>query len=334
MKNAEYETLVQASRDGDPDAWRALGLRLLKGDRAPLRPADGAELLANAAETGDPEALRHVAVLAAKGLYREQNWSLALDCLQTAAENGSGAARRQLALLTGERKLAKQAFSPIPPAPDVWRKLRKAIDIEAWLTPPPKRIVEQGPRIRAVEAFLPREVCDWVIAAARGRLTPARVYSRDTGETVIEDGRSNSEFEFDLTDTDVVLAIVQERIAVATGLPAHQMERPKALHYKTGQSFTRHFDFLDPAVEGQARDMAEGGQRIATFLVYLNDGYEGGETEFPVAGLRHRGGVGDALYFANIDEASQPDRRTLHAGLAPTAGEKWLLSQFIRGPIG
>ena len=44
----------------------------------------------------------------------------------------------------------------------------------------------------------------------------------------------------------------------------------------------------------------------------------------------HRGGRGDALVFFNLDEAGQPDPRTLHAGLAPTRGEKWLLSQWIR----
>ena len=34
--------------------------------------------------------------------------------------------------------------------------------------------------------------------------------------------------------------------------------------------------------------------------------------------------------FFNVDAAGQPDRRTLHAGLPPSAGEKWLLSQWFR----
>ena len=334
MKNADYETLVQACRDGDTDAWRVLGLRLMKGDRAPLRPQDGADLLANAAETGDPEALRHVAVLSAKGLHREQNWALALDCLQTAAENGSASARRQLALLTGEQKLAAQAFGTIPPTPDVWRRLRRAVDIEAWLNPPPKRIVLQSPRVRAVEGFLPRPLCDWIVARAKGRLRPARVYGREDGAAMLEEGRTNSEFAFELEDFDLVLAVAQARIAAAMSLPVAQFEPPNALHYKRGQAFSRHFDFLDPAAPALARDIAANGQRIATFLLYLNDDYEGGETQFPMVDLRHRGAAGDALYFANIDASGAPDRLTLHEGLPPTRGEKWLLSQFVRGPAG
>ena len=64
--------------------------------------------------------------------------------------------------------------------------------------------------------------------------------------------------------------------------------------------------------------------------MYLNDDYEGGETEFPAIGLRYRGRRGDALLFANVDIVGNPDRRSIHAGLPPTRGEKWLLSQWIR----
>ena len=38
----------------------------------------------------------------------------------------------------------------------------------------------------------------------------------------------------------------------------------------------------------------------------------------------------DALFFYNVDENGAPDPLTEHAGVPPTRGEKWLLSQFIR----
>ncbi len=47
--------------------------------------------------------------------------------------------------------------------------------------------------------------------------------------------------------------------------------------------------------------LAAFGQRIATFLIYLNEGYEGGETSFPRIGLNYRAEQGDALFFANVD---------------------------------
>ena len=81
---------------------------------------------------------------------------------------------------------------------------------------------------------------------------------------------------------------------------------------------------------GFAAEMRLRGQRVATILLYLNDDYAGGETAFPELGIAHRGGRGDALLFFSADAAGVPDRRTVHAGLPPTTGSKWVLSQFIR----
>ena len=98
-------------------------------------------------------------------------------------------------------------------------------------------------------------------------------------------------------------------------------EPPQVMRYGVGEEFVPHFDFMDEKSPGFRDEIASQGQRIAAFLIYLNEEFEGGETEFPELGLRHRGGRGDALVFRNLDAAGQPDRRTLHAGLAPTAGE-------------
>jgi hypothetical protein len=67
-----------------------------------------------------------------------------------------------------------------------------------------------------------------------------------------------------------------------------------------------------------------------TFLVYLNDAYAGGETEFPKLALKHKGTTGEGLFFVNALASGEPDLRTLHAGRPPTSGEKWIVSQFIR----
>ena len=47
--------------------------------------------------------------------------------------------------------------------------------------------------------------------------------------------------------------------------------------------------------------MRRFGQRIATFLIFLNEDFEGGETDFPKAGISHRRRKGDALFWANVD---------------------------------
>ncbi len=315
--------LRQACEGGDAVAMSYLGARLLIGRAAPLEPRTALRLLGRAAELDQADAHTILATIGAASAITAGQWAAALDHLERAAELGSGRAQGQLRLLSG------LTCTP-DTAPGAWGRLRRGVDWAAWTQPPPKRVLSEAPRLRAVDGFLSAAVCDWLVARAEPLLKPASVYDPDSGTARQEQARSNSAVEFDAVNADVVMMLVRDRMGAATHLPTAAMEPLQVLHYEVGQRFERHFDFLDPAVEGYARDAAARGQRIATFLIYLNDDYEGGETEFPLAALRHRGRKGDALYFANVDTAGQPDRRTLHAGVAPTSGVKWLLSQWIR----
>ena len=273
-----------------------------------LDPADS-QALAAAADAGDGDAAHLLAVLAAMGLGRPQAWSVALERLGQAAGLGHATAGRQLALLSGGG----------------------SIDLNAWLSPPAPRMLSEGPAIFAIDGFLPDAVCDWLKDRAGAVSEPALVYDPETGEGRRESVRTNSGAQFDLTRMDVVLAVVRERIARAAGLPVPGLEWTQVLHYAVGQTFDWHVDWLDPATPGHAPDLAARGQRIATCLVFLNDDFEGGETGFEAGGLRHRGRKGDALLWANTLPDGSIDRRTRHAGLPPTSGEKWVLSQWLRG---
>jgi hypothetical protein len=119
-------------------------------------------------------------------------------------------------------------------------------------------------------------------------------------------------------------------MAAAVGVPVHHMEGPTILHYAVGQEITNHFDFLNPNFPGYEDEIRRRGERIITFLVYLNDDYGGGETEFPELGVRHKGRRREGLFFVNALPSGKPDTRMVHAGRPPTSGEKWILSQFIR----
>jgi len=133
-----------------------------------------------------------------------------------------------------------------------------------------------------------------------------------------------------LGEMNVVTEVIRNRISAATKLPVPLFEPSQILHYSVGQRFRPHHDFLDPANAAYHETLNRFGQRIATFLIYLNDGYEGGETSFPKVGLKVRADQGDALFFANVTQDGAPDPATLHAGLPPTSGEKWVFSQWIR----
>jgi hypothetical protein len=108
------------------------------------------------------------------------------------------------------------------------------------------------------------------------------------------------------------------------------MEATMMLHYSPGEEFLPHLDFLDTHLPGPAADVAERGQRVVTFLMSLNEDYEGGETAFPELGRAWKGQTGTGLFFWNVEPDGTPDPRTRHAGMPPLSGEKWLLSQWVR----
>jgi hypothetical protein len=262
------------------------------------------------------------------GVGMVQGWEPALDHLQRAAERGSLPARGQLLALAGP----DMAADTDPADGQAWQRLRRAIRLETWLAPPEKTVLSKVPLPRAVSIrnFLPVAVCEWIISRARGRIQRALVHDVTTAAVRLEAGRNNTAFEFGFLDLDLVVLLVRARIAATVDIPVAVLETPQVLHYDVGERYVRHHDYFDPLQPSHAAQIAAGGQRIVTFLVYLNEAYEGGATDFPLIGLRHRGGSGDALYFGNVDPGGAPDPRTLHAGLAPTKGEKWLLSQWIR----
>jgi len=305
----EGEGKVQAARGcfatgakaGNVVALRRLAINLLTLE--PIEGDAGVNMMRAAADKGDAEAALVCANLAAGDADLPDRWKTARQCLEIAAERGSTFAVEQLAFADKH----KLDFS------DLIR---------------PQRAVFDAPRISVIEGCLSPAECDWLIARAKPKLHRALVYDPDLGGGLKETARTNSSTAFSIAQSDVVLMLARARIEAITRAP--RLEATSILHYAPGEEFKRHYDFFDSAIQGHMRELEKGGQRVATFLVYLNDDFEGGETEFPRLDWRYKGRKGDALLFWNVDPSGAPDPRTLHAGLPTTRGEKWLFSQWLR----
>jgi prolyl 4-hydroxylase len=85
-------------------------------------------------------------------------------------------------------------------------------------------------------------------------------------------------------------------------------ERFRGYRYGVGQRFAPHYD--------GAFVRREGEQSLVTFLVYLNEGYEGGETAFLDLERTVVPRIGTALFFQH---------HLLHEGCAVRAGTKYVL---------
>lgn len=326
MADQLIEDLRRAAAARDVAALTQMGERLLDSD-LPGAVGLAADALDRATQAGGVEAPARLAMMFAMGAGMIQNWTAALDLLRIGAERGSRSAREQLQVLAG---LDAAWPGEAADGPDRWKRLRDSIDIGAWTGRTSPEVVCGSPRIYRLDRFISPAVCEWIIARGAGRHTRALVYDPLAPDMRVDEVRTNSTISFKLSDLDAVMAMLRIGIAAVVGVDPSALEPTQLLHYKVGERFGPHFDFLEADLPGHVKDLAEHGQRIATFLIYLNDDFDGGETDFPIVGQRHKPPAGGALWFANTQSSGTPDRRTLHAGLAPTRGEKWLLSQWIR----
>ena len=275
----------------------------------------------------EADAAHHMAIKAAEEAGPPQDWTAALDHLQRSAHLGSRLAQAELAGLSGQWPLAHDILAGAAVQDSPWSRFRSSIDLAKWLHPPPVSNISEGPRIAVVKDLATTEACDWLIARARPRLKPAQIYDEKEGRHRSGDGRTNTVCPFPQPDRDLILAIVRARVASVTGMQVRAMESPHILHYSEGEEFAPHFDTTENPNSPGFRP------RVLTFLISLNDDYEGGETEFPVIGGRWKGRKGGALFFWNVEPDGTLDRRTLHAGRPVTRGEKWMLSQWIGPPV-
>lgn len=292
---------------GDTHARAELVQRLLVTPRGPSQPQEAMRILSAACDEGDPTALLLHATLAARGIGREQNFEDAVALVARAAAQGDSDAQGQLNVLGGK------------------------FNRETWFAPMQMRQHHAAPRIFTIEKFIPKPVCAWLIKYARRRLGPSFVSDAATNQNLMSAGRSADMAGASALEADLVIQLTKLRIAGAVQLHVVHQEPTAFLHYGRGQEYQAHYDLIRPQEEAAAADeLRTLGQRVATVLIYLNDGYLGGETHFPHLNWGFKGKPGDALIFWNISATGERERLSLHAGAPVQKGEKWLLSNWVR----
>ncbi|MEE9330548.1 MAG: 2OG-Fe(II) oxygenase, partial [Parvularculaceae bacterium] len=131
---------------------------------------------------------------------------------------------------------------------------------------------------------------------------------------------------------DLPLISMMRSLSKLTHKPVSHGEFLAMLRYAPGHEYKPHHDYLEQDSEDYSK-IEQSGQRALTVLIYLNHGYEGGETNFPHLNLSYKGATGDCLAFQNCDDAGDGIADSLHAGLPIKLGEKWLATLWVRQKV-
>ena len=290
-----YRLLSGPQAGTDPAALFALAGWRLAGNIVRRDLAAARDLFRRAAEAGHEEAQRIHTAFAGNGTGAPADWPAALRLLDQYGFPGASAQRALIDLMS-----LSAAGDPV--------------------ARPREEKLSERPYISVFPALFSPAECDFLAAEARAWLEPSVVIDPQTGRQLRNPVRTSDGMSFALFREGPAVHALNRRIAAATGTDVAQGETLQVLRYRPGQEYKPHFD----AVAGEAN------QRILTLLVYLNQGYAGGETLFVRTGLSFKGRKGDALLFRNALADGRADNLSQHAGLPVAAGEKLIASRWIR----
>jgi prolyl 4-hydroxylase len=291
--------LQAAERAGDPLAARELALWNLTGQiiRRDLSASRG--LFERAAKLGDAYSAAVTRAFLAGGVGGRADWKRAVALLRDVAGTDPQAAAQLQLLETmqlGPNGEPEGEFG--------------------------KEALSEAPEVSLVTGLFTAAECAYLIEVATSALQPSVVVDPHTGRQVPNPIRTSSGAAFPFANENPAIHALNRRLAAASGSDVRAGEPLQVLRYAPGEQYHQHSDALPGVAPNQ--------QRVMTFLVYLNEDYDGGETSFPELGVKVRGSTGDGLLFRNASPDGVPDPRSVHAGLPVTRGTKYLASRWIR----
>lgn len=89
------------------------------------------------------------------------------------------------------------------------------------------------------------------------------------------------------------------------------------------------FHFVKYSQLGEYKEHYDGKKRCKTALIYLNDGFTGGETYFPNIDRIIKPETGKLIIWDNITDDGMTDKDSLHAGLPVEFGTKYIAVIWI-----
>ncbi|XP_044485494.1 probable prolyl 4-hydroxylase 4 [Mangifera indica] len=212
------------------------------------------------------------------------------------------------------------------------------------VSPSKVTLISWKPRAFVYEGFLTDLECDHLISLAKSELKRSAVADNLSGESKLSEVRTSSGM-FIPKGKDAIIAGIEDKISTWSFLPKENGEGIQVLRYEPGQKYDPHYDYFADTV-----NIARGGHRIVTVLMYLTDVAKGGETVFPNAeepphhrapatdedlsecakrGIAVKPRKGDALLFFSLHPTAIPDTNSLHGGCPVIEGEKWSATKWI-----
>lgn len=223
---------------------------------------------------------------------------------------------------------------------DVVRPRDSAL-LSGILHPPPlirrhppalRRLATPTIEIYTLDDFMTADECARVIALSDRHLGPSPLAHYH----VDQDFRTSRTCSLSHLH-DPLVAQLDEKISRTLGINLSYGEGIQAQRYDVGQQFQPHWDCFEPGSREYLRFAGVRGNRTWTFMVYLNEGMEGGATRFTGIDCAVTPKTGMALLWNNLRPDGSPNLASKHCGEPVTRGHKFIITKWFRmhgdGPV-
>lgn len=132
-----------------------------------------------------------------------------------------------------------------------------------------------------------------------------------------------------LSKKDPVVAQVIGRVCALCDIPISHAEKMQVVKYGVGDYYHEHFDASCDDRQECVEFEKNGGQRVVTMILYLNDDFDGGHTHFPKLQQDFVPVKNNGLLFYSL-EKRQCHPLSLHAGKPVKKGTKYIANVWLR----
>ena len=156
--------------------------------------------------------------------------------------------------------------------------------------------------VKEYENFLTEDECNFIIGLCESNTLSTGI---STGGRL---GYRKSKVYW-IDETISIIDSIKKRVSELSELPLENQENFHFVKYGPGGEYKKHHD---------------GGDRPKTALIYLNDGFTGGETEFPKLDITVKPKTGKLIIWDNSSLDGVADETAIHAGLPVEVGTKYI----------
>ncbi len=228
------------------------------------------------------------------------------------------------ALVSNERPPANgdDAIARIPDQAAL-AKVGRSVRDRLLADPSVYHVLADRAEVFAAADFLDPRECTHLIAVIDRVARPSEVYAA-------QQAQYRTSYSGDVDRGDSFVRMIERRLCDLTGLEPAWGETIQGQRYLPGQEFRAHCDWFDTTASYWPSELARGGQRSWTAMVYLNDVDAGGTTRFVNLAIDIEPQAGALLIWNNALPDGRPNPDVLHAALPVERGVKHVITKWFR----